>query len=623
MTAGDTLSMVVELRSRARATTDQDSPTAQPRSRADLVTPIALGLATALWLVSLLATKPENIGQYGLLSAFPPTMFLVYVVLAGSMLRAIHRRESTNRMVAHLVLFVLVLHGTPALLFGTLRYGWAWKHLGLVDYLVRHRSVNPHSPTLTVYHNWPGFFTAVTSWLAGSGAGLKVWVVMAQWSPPFFELLDLLALYAIAERLTDDRRVVWLTCWFFAIGNWVGQDYFSPQAFAYFLYLVTLAVIVRLLARHPPLPHVLNRFVRRVSPDAATPVAPNDLLHRRGAIALVVLLGTAIGWSHPLTPIVLLVAIVLLTLTSVVRVYRLALYVAAPIGLFMATAARSYLVSNTKGIVARVGDITGNVNQNLTKAANATAAQHLVSSAGRAEVVLLIIAASAGILRRIRVGSWDLAAGVLAATPLAILVAGSYGGEAVFRVYLFAVPFLAFFAAAGCYPTLSHRRWFSAALAGALTMFVLVGTLFAYYGKEAWTYFSTSEVHAAELVYATAPVHSLLVEGTADYPTQFERSENFTYVDLSSEPAPSIDKVLAHPAPVLYAWLADRKYSAGYLIITRAQKAETDELGLLPRGSLAKIEAALLASPQQFQVVYHDADASVFSVARVLTGTSP
>ena len=48
----------------------------------------------------------------------------------------------------------------------------------------------------------------------------------------------------ILRTLTIDRRLVWLAVWVFYLGNWVGQDYFSPQAFAYLLYLMLLAILV-------------------------------------------------------------------------------------------------------------------------------------------------------------------------------------------------------------------------------------------------------------------------------------------------------------------------------------------------------------------------------------------
>ena len=49
----------------------------------------------------------------------------------------------------------------------------------------------------------------------------------------------------IVRRYTQDPRLIWTALWLFCLGDWVGQDYFSPQACAYFLYLVVIAVSLR------------------------------------------------------------------------------------------------------------------------------------------------------------------------------------------------------------------------------------------------------------------------------------------------------------------------------------------------------------------------------------------
>ena len=163
-----------------------------------------LVLVMVLWFVSLARIDVGAIGALGLLSAFPLTMFTAFAVLTVSMARAVHREEPTPVLAAHVVVFLLVAHGTPAALYETLRYSWAWKHLGLVDYLACHHTVNPHMRNLNAYQSWPGFFTAATTWLVGSHA--SSWIGPAQWAPLAFELLDALALYAIFATLEADRR---------------------------------------------------------------------------------------------------------------------------------------------------------------------------------------------------------------------------------------------------------------------------------------------------------------------------------------------------------------------------------------------------------------------------------
>ncbi len=575
----------------------------------------SLAAVVALWAASLARIDLSAMGAYGLVSALPVTMYAGLALLTLSMVLAIHRNERTGVLVAHLVLFVLMVHATPALLYGTLRYEWAWKHLGLIDYLSRHHIVDPSAGDLRVYQNWPGFFTTTTSWLVG--AGLQSWAGIVQWAPPVFELLFAFAALALLSAVETDRRVVWLAVWFFAIANWVGQDYFSPQAFACFLYLAVLTVVFRFLVRRPAMPSFVRRFVRRgFEPEIPEQPRLPSREQTRAAVLVIVLCVTAIATSHPLTPILLFLALSLLTITRVVRIKTLPFLASLPTFLWLDLGARTYTRANTAALLKSFGAVDNNLNQNLTKAAHAVASQHVVSLMGRVEVLFVAGLALIGIVRRIRVGRWDVGMLALAVVPLTIVAGNSYGGEAVFRAFLFALPFLAYFAAAGFYPTPDSGSRRSILLELVACGVIIVAFLFAYYGKEQWSYFTRGEVRAAEVVFDKAQPNSLLVDGTPDYPNRFANYNDFTYVDIASEPPSSYNKVLADPANELYKWLADGRYSQAYLIITASQKAEIDALGGLPAGSLDKIENALLLSPK-FQVLYHDADAVVFTVPRV------
>ncbi len=335
-------------------------------------------------------------------------------------------------------------------------------------------------------------------------------------------------------------------------------------------------------------------------------------------LGVVLLCTAAIASSHPLTPFVLVVALVLVAFVGGLAHRRLALWVAAVVTAWLVTGALGYMRASLPSFLAGLTSLGGTVDQSLSKSAHASSSQHLVSLLGRLEVVVVVLAAVAGFWRRIRRGRWDATIAALALAPLAILAGGAYGGEAVFRVYFFALPFLAYFAAACCYPTPEQRNRYSSVLAVAVSAVMVTGFMFGYFGKEQWAHFSVGEMRAAETVFDGAPPGSLVVDGTGDYPIGFANFEHVTYLHLSAEPAASVATLLAAPEPFLYSWLTDTHYSRGYLVVTRSQKAESDELGLLPRGALARIERDLLASPR-FVVLYHDADATAFTVAR-LTG---
>lgn len=571
-----------------------------------------LGLAAGLWLWALLATNVADIGAYGLLSALHPTFYVALGVLTVGFLCGVGGGTRSRYLAGYLVLFILVAHATPVLVYGTLRYAWAWKHVGVVDYYLRHHAVDPQLTFLPVYQNWPGFFGLATTFTGAAGFGSAL--SFAAWAPPLFELANLAAVWVIVSSLTHDRRVQWTACWFFLIANWVGQDYFSPQAFVFLLYLVVVGIALRSLSKHPPAPRILRKLVRPLRATAAMPEPTTATSSTLGTVLVLCVMFAAVATSHPLTPIVLTTALVGLVLLGVLRVWILPVIMGAMTVGWLLTGAHTYFESNTTSIFKGLGSFSTNVSSNLVQLSHVDAAQRLVAQMGRVQVATIAVLALLGFARRIVRGNWDAAAAVLLVSPVVILVGGNYDGEALFRVFLFALPFAAFFLALYLYPsTDAGRRWFTTALAVVVSGFVLTGFLFAYYGKEAWSYFSPAEIRAAKVVYDHAPPHSLLVEGTTDFPNQFKDVERFTYVAIASEPESSSDAVVRRPVARLTEWLSNPRYRAGYVIITRAQKEQEDALGPLDRGALTHIERALLASPK-FRVLYHDRDASVFTL---------
>ena len=258
----------------------------------------------------------------------------------------------------------------------------------------------------------------------------------------------------------------------------------------------------------------------------------------------------------------LFVSLALLTLAGVLTARRLWLGTGAVVAIWLATGAQGFVRATLPSVLGGLAAFGGAVGNGVAASAQASASQRLVSVMGRAEVAVVVVLAVAGVVARLRRGRFDTAAVVLAVAPVAILVGGSYGGEAIFRVYLFALPFLAYLAASACYPTPGPSRSRPAVLVVAVSFVVMTGFLFGYFGKEGWAHFSTGEVRAAETVFGSAPAHSLVVDGTGDYPIGFANVENVTYLHLVGEPPRSIAALLAAPEPTLYDWLADTSYAA-------------------------------------------------------------
>src|SRR5205823_14469963 len=96
----------------------------------------------------------------------------------------------------------------------------------------------------------------------------------------------------------------------------------------------------------------------------------------------------------------------------------------------------------------------------------------------------------------------------------------SYSGEARYRVYLFALPWLCFFAASACAPIREGRRatWVGPARLVLVSAGLGVCLLFAYFGLELTNHVDSGDVAAATWFERHAPSDSLLVGATGSFP---------------------------------------------------------------------------------------------------------
>ena len=626
-----------------------------PRSIGDAARSLAsrfglVALAIFLWAISIPGVDPGKMSDLGLLSVMPPSGFLAVAVLTASFVAAVHRRDRGFVIAIHFAVLIVFLHASIALTYDAARYSWAWKHVGVVDFIQRTGMIDTDIALLDVYHNWPSFFglSALFTELGGFESAAS----FAAWSSTVFNVLFVGALVVVYRSLSPDPRVVWSATWLFLTANWVGQDYFAPQAFAFFLYLVAIGVLLRWYSKRPP--RLLKRWtdwfrlrvlggshVRRLverqgtvttvdsiehgtgvaegnapsEGDGRTPGGPweDDQTNILAAVIFIILL--AIITSHPLTPLMLTAAVAGLAILGVSRSKVMAVVFGVLTVGWMLTGAAPFITRQFASTVEDTGSVAGNIGGTFIDLSAASTGQVLVAWAGRSLVALIVVLAIAGAVRWLRHGTLDLRPFVLLVVPVTLVVGGSYDGEAVFRVYLFSLPFATFLAAHLWYPARSEGRGRRTLMAvTALFLVVVAGFGFAYFGKDQQYYFAPDEVQAAEFVLTTAAEGSLIVEGSRNYPSQFVNYEQFVYVPISREPAATHARIAADPTGVLEGWLANPDYPEAYVIITNSQKAEIDATGAMPRGSLDDIEEALAGSPR-FVAVFDTLNATVFRLA--------
>jgi len=569
-------------------TTAEPGP-AGPRWRTALPFAVPV-LALVGWIGGLYGADPRQLSDLGLVSIVRPLGFgALALLLAGFAVAVTRPRLREGVLAAHAGALVAILFGTPVVLYDVVRYSWAWKHIGIVDFIDRTGGVDRSIDVLPVYHNWPGFFAGshlLQEWVGADNA-----IAIARWAPLVLALATAAMVLTLAASLTTDRRIVWLTTWVFLLGNWVGQEYFSPQAFAYLLYLAALTLVIRMgRARRPAV----------------------------AGIAAVVLMAVAIATSHQITPAMLTVALVALVVTRQVRLATLAVVTAVATVLWALWGAAAYVGPNLSDAIDGFGAPLANAEGNLTDASLLSDGQVLVSLAGRLLVVAIGLLAVVGLVRRWWRGQRDLVPVVLLVSPAVILAANDFGGEILFRVFLFSLPFAAFFAAHALVDLPLLRGRLAPVVPFVVSALLLGGFLLAHFGKDGHYVFTTEEVAAATWLADNAPEGSLLVEGSRNYPTQFHNYEHFRYVPIDREPLRTRREMARRPVRTLERWMTDERDTAAYVLLTRSQQAEEVAMGFRPVGFLAGLEEDLRAS-NRFEIAFENRDAVVFT----LRGSNP
>jgi hypothetical protein len=592
-----------------------------------LVHPAIIAGAGLCWALALTQTDATGVSGFGLLAALPPSYYLGLVLLTcGFAVAAASPRVSERLLAAYVLALAVVLHATTAILYPEPRYAWTYKHLGVIDYL----SVHGHaSRSIDIYQNWPGFF-ALNSWLSKT-AGVSP-LHYAGWAQLFFELLMVGAVVFALRGVTRDTRIQWTAAWFFLAANWLAQDYLAPQAFGFLLTTVVLGLVLRCSpwARPPrtrlgwALVGLVNRVwiaIRRGRPSRV--VERGDrATGARAALVAGAVCSVAVIVSHQLSPVMLIVSVVALAVAT----RRPPLWVAAGmVGLELwwlwlgsDFVTRHFRLLDFKpGQSPRGGFGFAHALPGVTLSAN-------ISHLG---IALVVAIAFLGLVRRLRSGYWDSAAATLIVAPPLIGLVNSYGGEGPLRVYLFALPWLAFFVAVACRPAagatgLLRRSW----RVLAVTAVVGTATLFGYFSQEPLNYMTHDDVAASRWFIDRAPTGATLTEVVPNIPDRSDAN----YARFLDDPR-TLAESAAFRAHVGSPQLAVRDAVAflrtdtghgRYLLITPSQERYARYYGIATAAEFERLARALRSS-DDFTTVYRHGDAAVllFKGGRAPTAT--
>jgi hypothetical protein len=582
-------------------------------------------LGAFVWAIALTQVPYREVTDIGLVSVLPAWGYVSFAMLAWAFASMLIRPAFPGWLAVLLTLILIgLLYGTSPYLSGEPRLAVSWRHLGVIEYVVRRGGVDP---SLDIYHNWPGFFVLVATLV--DGLGLSDLRAPATWAPVWWSLACLPALHLLFSTLTDDRRVVWLAVWLFFLTNWIAQDYFAPQALGFFVFLVLTTLMVRWLARRdrsslPAVPEgaepadgrialarrwstiLLEVLVGRESRAAALGTG-----RRAGLVAVMVLSYAFIVTGHQLTPFFILGTTATLMVLWRVRWLTLPVVMVVMIGAWVVFFAVPYLAGHLQTVVSAVGAVGEGVTANIIGRLEGSDGHRIVVRARVLFTLAVWLLAALGGLRRLRAGRWDVTAIALAIAPFPVFVLQTYGGEMLLRVTLFSLPFMALFVA---FLVLPH-----AARAGRMSQLTIAGLVFVLatslmlvrYGNERIETFSSLEVAAVDELYRTAPPGSQLMAISGNVPwktTGYElyrlrpTNEDFFFGDNDT----LIEVAQAYPGPV-------------YLIITRSQRAYVELILGVEPGVYDDFATYLLESGW-FEPVFRNEDAVI---ARFLPAPAP
>ncbi len=588
-----------------------------------------IGLALLVWGLSLTTTQLGGIGGAGLLDVLPPDYFLALALMLAGFAVAASRPDTERRVLgAYVFGLILILYGTTALLYEEPRYSWVYKHFGVINLIGATGSADRG---IDIYNNWPAFFAA-NAWLSRTTGVAPI--VYAGFAQVFFNVFNVLALRFALRAFTRDERLLWTASLMFVLGNWVGQDYLSPQACAFALSLTVLGLCLRcgspgtaprsrlgrsLVARGERLTDRVLPPRMPVAPDSSPPLGPKVALLIGAGCTLAVIT------THQLSPVLLIMDVAAITVLT----RRIPLWVPAAMAvleLWWLSLAFPFVSRHFTLIQVGTDHGAAAAGRNLAAAPPGATASFYAP----AIVMLLMVAlAGVGLVRRLRAGHRDLVLVGFIVAPVLVVAVQPYGGEGPYRAFLFALPWLAFLGAAACARG-GGRRALSAMSGRRLALVspvLAVCLLFALFGQELANHVLTGDVQASTWYEQNAPAGSLRINLAPNAPDRL--TARYPLVSLSDpqslmeDPGFAGHRLGAADIPRLERVISQQGPHPVYVVLTRGQENYARLNGLLPTGSVGSFVAALRSS-SAFALVFSRPGAWIFRYTggRVATPTA-
>jgi hypothetical protein len=582
-----------------------------------------LGLAgIAAFFASLRHVRLSHMNGLGLLSVLPHDAVAGVVILALAFILGIALpRPHPLGLAAGLVALVICLDGVTTFIEPQPRFPTAFQIAGFIQYI---SSTGHATPGLAAYFSWPGFF-ALVSMVTGAAGTHGLLGLMRVW-PMLIDLACLPPFFLIMRNLRIPWRAQWVAGFLFTVGNWVGQDYLSPQSFNYVLYLVFLAILVNWFTQ-PRLsanPHVivsgLTRLHRRIfgilRPGELAP-RPASTGQRAFLLAVLIAIFAVSTMSHQLTPFYLVGACTALVLVRRSTLPGLPVLFGVILIGWVSFAAVDYWSGHMSNIFGGFGNLGGNLTSSVGGRLMGSTSVHLLTLHAREGVAAVIVGlAILGLLRRRRKGFDDRVLIALFCMPILSIGLQSYGGEMALRIYLFLLPAACILA--GCFffadPKAGRANWRAIPVLALCAAILPVAFILVRYGNDAFEQIPTGEVAASNWIYSH-DAQGARIQWLSSSPTIDNTPEMpWSYKDISKVLYLPVQAPL-HPANVSGLVRGLRNSGPGtYLIATRTQETYLEQAAGYPAGWGSRFNQLMRAEPG-VRVAFTNSAATVYTVA--------
>lgn len=560
---------------------------------------ILTGVAVVVLILSL-AWARLDLDDLGLAKGLPPTLFVGLALLPVASFLELRRGPAAQPwlIVLHVILFIAVIWLLPTILESTPRFRTSYVNYGYVDPLVRGEGL---LPSRFIYHNWP-LFPILMAGVVKLGVDP---LTLMTWFPLVAIILYLIPLSAIVIRIgradaggpaaptveasdaavgaasaaatRPSRPPYWaFALWLFPVFDWTGQDYFSPQAFAFLIFLIWVVVLVRVSLERD------GRF---------TPLT----------LILTIGLFTVITSAHVLTALLGLGILFTLVLTRLIRQWTVFVTCAVIFLVWQVYLAAPFFESYRTQLLETILDLPSFLESNLSN--------RVRGSDGHAFIAQLRIvatlaafglgAAAATLMYRRRSFGRPLrfvvayVLGVALVAPVTV-----YGGEMLIRSLLFVLPIVTAVVAVN----LADRR-FAIAVTAIVIVMAPVHVL-THYGNELYDYVRPGELAGFDYVETHAPANVYGGSPAGVF-------ENSTHLDARNSTVPKsggVSGIVGYVRPEDHAW-----QNPGwpiYVVVSRGDDAAMRLFQNVP-DFRAAVDGAL-ATDRRFVQVLKNEDVTVY-----------